>query len=71
MGGMLFVTRDTVLHCNLVVLIRNRTIRTYVVFLNAPSWLSGLLCYHGYKTAQQAPQWEGLRRQAAAAERKD
>ena len=69
MGGMLFVTRDTVLHFNLVVLIRNRTIRTYVVvILNAPSWLSVLLCYRGYKPAraQQAPLWEGLSTQGCS-----
>ena len=54
-------------HCKLVVLARNRTIRAYVVvvILNATSWLSAFLCYHGYKPAyaQQAPLWEGLRRQ--------
>ena len=53
-------------HCNLVVLIRNRTIRAYFVgvIFNALSWLSGVLCYRGYKPphAQQAPLWEGLRR---------
>ena len=33
----------------------------YVVILNVPSWLSGFLCYHGYKPpyAQQAPLWGG------------
>ena len=32
-----------------------------VVILNAPSWLSGVLCYRGYKPArvQQAPLWGG------------
>ena len=36
------------------VLIRNRIIRAYVVvvILNAPSWLSGVHCYHGYKAAR-------------------
>ena len=54
-------------HCNVVVLIRNRTIRAYVVvvvvILNAQSWLSGVLCYRGYKPAraQQAPLWERLK----------
>ena len=49
-------------HCNLVILVRNRTIRAYVVVvLNVPSWLSGVLCYRGYKPAhaQQAPLWGG------------
>ena len=36
-------------------------IRAYVVdvILNAPSWLSGVLYYHGYKPAcaQQGPLW--------------
>ena len=52
-------------HCNLVVLIRSRTVGAYVVvvFLSARSWLYGVLCYHGYKRAQQAPLREGLRRQ--------
>ena len=46
-------------------MVRNRTIRAYVVvvvvILNALSWLSGILCYHGYKPAgaQQAPPWGG------------
>ena len=67
MWGILFVALDiySVLHargkchCNLVVLDRKRTIGVYVVavILNVPSWLSGILCYHGYKPAlaQQAP----------------
>ena len=48
-------------HYNLVVLIRKRTIGVYVVVVvvifNAPSWLSGVLCYHSYKPARawQAP----------------
>ena len=52
-------------HCNLVVLIRNRTIRASVVVLKAPSCLSGFLGYRGFKSAraQQAPPlWAGLRR---------
>ena len=64
----MFVTRDIYsdsawgpCHCNLVVFIRDRTIRAYVVvvILNAPSWLSGVLCYRGYKPvhAQQAALW--------------
>ena len=36
--------------------------------VNAPSWLCGVLCYRGYKPAhaQQAPLWEGLRRQGCS-----
>ena len=32
-----------------------------VVIFNAPSWLSGVLCYCGYQPAhaQQAPLWGG------------
>ena len=73
MWGILIVTQDIysdstwgTYHYHLFVLIRNRTIRAHVVviILNAPSWLSSILCYHGYKPAQQAPPlWEGLRRQ--------
>ena len=51
-------------HCNLVVLVRNGTIRAYfvVAILNVVSRLPGVLCYHGYKPAgaQQAPLWEEL-----------
>ena len=57
-------------HCNQVILIRKRTIRAHVVvvILNVISWLSGVLCYHGYKPtcAQQAPLWEGLWRQGCS-----
>ena len=41
--------------------------------VNAPSWLSGILCYHGYKPAreQQAPLRGGaLKAGLQAAERK-
>ena len=47
---------------SLVVLIRNRTIRAFVVvILNATSCLSGFLSYCHYKPAraQQAPRWGG------------
>ena len=81
MWGILFVTLDIYSdfawgthHCNSVVLVRNRTIGAYVVVaVTVPSWLSGFLCYHGYKPAhaQQAPLWEGLWRQGCStAERK-
>ena len=39
-------------HCKLDVLIRNRTIRADVdVIYNVTPWLSGILCYHGYRPA--------------------
>ena len=68
MWRIVFVTWDIYSDLNLVILIR--TIRAYVVvvILNLPSWLSGVLCYHGYKPAhvQQAPLWEGLWRQGCS-----
>ena len=82
MSGILFVTRDIYsdLHSALivvflVVLVINRTISPYVVvvILNAPSWLSGVLCYSGYEPAcaQQAPLWGGaFKAGLQAAERK-
>ena len=41
-------------HCNLVILVRNRINRVYVVVV-IMSWLSGVLCYHGYKPACGPP----------------
>ena len=61
-------------HCNLVVLVRNRTIWVYfVVILNGPSWLSGVLCYHGYKStcSQQAAIWGGALRAGLQSSREE
>ena len=59
---ILFVTGDIYCDLLIVVLLRNGTMRAYVVvILNAPFWLSGVLCYREYKPdcAQQAPLWGG------------
>ena len=44
-------------HWNSVALINNRTIGAYVVvvFLNVTSWLSDVLCSHGYKPSDCNP----------------
>ena len=49
------------MHCNLVVLIRNPTVRAYVVdvIMNVTSWLSGVHCCHGYKPAGAGRGFEG------------
>ena len=61
MGGMLFVTQDTVLHCNLVVLIRNRTIGACCYF-ECAFWLFVVLRGDKPARARQAPLWGAAER---------
>ena len=57
-------------HCNLVVFLRNRTVKAYAVavVLNEPSWLSGVLCYRVYKLAGSSV-GRGLEGRATAQQR--
>ena len=79
MWGILFVTQDIYGDRHEALIIEMRLywseieqsgLNIVVVILNAPSLLSGFLCYHGYTLAgaQQAPLWEGLWRQGCSRE---